>query len=278
MIPPIPRETARAAKAIFGRNNFYILAGENLESILGDMKLECGSDAWTGEVVLPSVTFFQFLEGLTDAQAIDAVRTRIDWKFALHLPVFPPTLRESALCEFREKILMDPSCQREYQTLIDRLITFNPPLNNRSQDFMNQELVSTVCSVNRLGLIHEAICQTLEVLACRFPVWLRKIARPHWYGRYSQTAPGFDSAASLRQQELSIQEIDTDIHYLLEEVRRSGSPEVKELQEIKALEHIWRRQFDKSDQVLNDKCKFLKLNECDYCIQKERRTPGGKYH
>ena len=101
-IPPIPRETARSAKAIFGRGNFYIQVGEHLAAILEDIQSEYLLEAGA---ILPQTTFFQFLENLTDAQAIEAVRTRSDWKFALHLPVYPPVFQESALCEFRQRIL-----------------------------------------------------------------------------------------------------------------------------------------------------------------------------
>jgi len=134
-----------------------------------------------------------------------------------------------------------------------------------------------VCSVNRLGLIHGAMCQALEILAIRFPEWLRKTTLPHWYGRYNNTAPGFDSTASLHQQELSIREIGADTHYLLEEVRHSGSEDVKELKEVKMLDSILKRQFEKSNQVLNDKGNLLKLKSCDFCIYKDRRSMDGKY-
>jgi transposase len=273
-IPPIPRETARNARATFGRSNFYIQVGEHLKAIVDDISAECLLE--TG-AILPHVTFFQYLESLTDTQAMDAVRTRLDWKFALHLPVYPPVFHESALCGFRQKILSDPVCRREFQKLIDRLITFNPPLNHRFQDFENLELISTVCSVNRLGLIHGAISQAIGGLACTSPVWLRKIMLPHWYGRYNQTAPGFDSTASLSHQELSIQEIGADIHYLLEEIRCSGSDEIKELPEIKRLGHLWERQMEKPSRALNEKSNFLNLNDCDFCLYKERMNMDGKY-
>ena len=68
-IPLIPWETARSAKAIFGSRNFYIQVGEQLESILKDIQAEHILEAGT---IFPPITFFQFLEGLTDAQAINA--------------------------------------------------------------------------------------------------------------------------------------------------------------------------------------------------------------
>jgi hypothetical protein len=330
-IPPVPIETARSARATFGLNNFYIQVGEHLESILEDIHAESLSEVG---IILPQITFFQFLEGLTDAQVVDAFRTRIDWRFALHLPIYSPKLRESELCEFRHRILIDPVCQCEFQKLVDRLLLFNPPINKGFRDLKNLELVSIVCSINRLGVIHAAISQTLEILACRFPGWLQKAALPHWHGRYNYKVPEFNSTVPLCQQKLSmreylltsfvkikriwltsvlftvprriwwmyirkfqvalrrfchvsefnnhpansyIQEMGMDIHYLLEEVRCSSLHEVQELREIEMLDQIWAQQFEKPSHLMNNPCKLLKTNNCDFCIHKEKRNPDEKY-
>jgi transposase len=42
-----------------------------------------------------------FVEGLSDRQAAEAVRTRIDWKYALRLELEELGFDFSALCEFR---------------------------------------------------------------------------------------------------------------------------------------------------------------------------------
>lgn len=267
-IPPMPDETIDLARAILGSRNFYVQVGEHLGMILDNIQADCLLQAGG---ILPLITFFQFLESLTDIQAINAFSVRLDWKFALHLVVFSPALEASTLCEFREKILLDPDAQREFQNLIDRLLIFNPPLNYRFQDIDNLQLVATVCTVNRLNLIHEMICQALERLVSEFPLWLQEIALPQWYGRYSYMAPGFDSNVSPYQLEFAIQEIDKDIHYLLEEVRRSGFDEIKGLPEIERLDHVWMQSFDGCDLASNGKWKFLKLNGCDFCVLKEGR-------
>ena len=242
-IPPIPRETERSARAIFGRRNFYILAGENLESILEEIQPEWLLEAG---IVLPQITFFQFLEGLTDAQAIEAVRTRLDWKFALHLPVYPPTFHESELCEFRQRAFRDQRFQREFQSLIDYLVTFNPPLNDRFQSFLILEMLSYVCSINRLNWIQVTMSQMLEVLAVRFPDWLRKVSLPHWYGRYNHVPANLEAGSWPGQPEFSMEEIAADIDHLLDEIHRSSPLGISELQEVRALERIWKQQIKKT--------------------------------
>jgi transposase len=264
-IPPIPKETERSARAIFGRRNFYILTGEYLESILEDIQpvflLEAG-------IILPQITFFQFLEGLTDAQAVEAVRTRLDWKFALHLPVYPPTIRERTLCEFRQRALNDLQYQREFQLLIDRFVTFNPPHNDRLQSFISLELLSHICWINRLDWIRAAMGRMLEVLAIGFPEWLRKNALPHWYGRYNPITTGFEANDSPDQQEFSMEETASDIDYLLNKIHQSAPPEISELKEVRSLEGVWKQQIKT---LLTDKHEILKSTDCDSCVYRTER-------
>jgi len=54
---------------------------------------------------LALVLVLQYVEGLTDRQAAEAVRGRIDWKYALGLDLADPGFDASVLSEFRERLL-----------------------------------------------------------------------------------------------------------------------------------------------------------------------------
>ncbi|MBI1293667.1 hypothetical protein GC175_01760 [bacterium] len=51
------------------------------------------------------VPVFQFVEGLTDRQAADAVRGRIDWEYGLGLNLSDPGFDYSILSEFRARLI-----------------------------------------------------------------------------------------------------------------------------------------------------------------------------
>jgi transposase len=269
-IPSVPRETARAANAIFGRSNFHILVGEHLEAILDDIQLE-GSSGKGGlskieAAKLALITFFQFVEGLTDMQAADAIRTRTDWKFALHLSLIPAIFHESALCEFRQRILMDFGSQLEFQRLMDRLVRLIPSIRNNAQDLKSLNVLAFVCSLNRLNRAQQGMHQALEVLAFQFPEWLRKATLPHWYGRYNRATPRLEVAMLLGQQRFLMEEIGADIQHLLNEVHQSGSRELNELHEIKVLDRIWTQQFQTP--YLNHWPETLTVDHCKVCPYK----------
>ena len=52
---------------------------------------------------LALVSVMQFAEHLSDRQAAEAVRARIDWKYALSLPLNESGFHYSALSEFRDR-------------------------------------------------------------------------------------------------------------------------------------------------------------------------------
>lgn len=51
------------------------------------------------------MSLLQFAEGLSDRQAADAVRSRIDWKYLLGLPLADPGFDSTVLSEFRSRLV-----------------------------------------------------------------------------------------------------------------------------------------------------------------------------
>ena len=57
-------------------------------------------------IILAFVSVFQFMENLADRQAVEALRMRLDWKYALHVPLDwlrRAGLNFSVLREFRDR-------------------------------------------------------------------------------------------------------------------------------------------------------------------------------
>src|SRR5690349_22504475 len=108
-IPPIPEETARIAQAAFPKGNLVMRMRDEVGVLYRDEQF--GSlFAVRGQPVAPPwrlalVTILQFVEGLSDQQAADAVRSRIDWKYGLSLELTDAGFDSSVLCEFRARLV-----------------------------------------------------------------------------------------------------------------------------------------------------------------------------
>ena len=108
-LPPVPDDTARVARAAFRRGNPYVLLRDRLGAVFADADFAdlypaLGQPAYA-PWRLALVTLMQFREGLSDRQAAEAVRGRIDWKYLLALELADAGFDHSLLCEFRGRLL-----------------------------------------------------------------------------------------------------------------------------------------------------------------------------
>ena len=102
-IGEIPTETARVARAAFPKGTVITKLRDEFNALYDDEDFKTffpkrGQPAlspWR----LALVTIFEFLENLSDRQAADAVRARIDWKYALGLELIDPGFHFSVLTD-----------------------------------------------------------------------------------------------------------------------------------------------------------------------------------
>lgn len=90
----IPEDTRRVAQAAFPKGSLAMRIRDELGAVYLDDQF---SDLFPGRgqpaespALLALVVVLQFAEGLTDRQAAEAVRGRIDWKYALGLELTDP--------------------------------------------------------------------------------------------------------------------------------------------------------------------------------------------
>src|SRR5947208_14522096 len=90
----VPEQTARVVKAAFRKGHPYLLMRDEFGTFFEDEQFarffsHRGQPA-EAPARLALVTVLQFAEGLSDRQAADAVRSRLDWKYLLGLELEDP--------------------------------------------------------------------------------------------------------------------------------------------------------------------------------------------
>ena len=105
----IPETTRQVARAAFPKGNLYLRLRDELGTLYTDEDFAALYPS-QGRPTLPAwplalVTVLQFLENLSDRQAAEAVRARIDWKYALGLDLTDAGFDFSALSEFRTRMV-----------------------------------------------------------------------------------------------------------------------------------------------------------------------------
>jgi transposase len=122
-VGPVPEETAGVSPAAFPRGSAWM----RLRDVLGPIYEDATFAALFSQRGRPAeapwrlalVSVMQFAERLSDRKAADAVRGRIDWKYALGLTLDDPGFDATVLCEFRARLRAGSAEQQ----LLDALLT-----------------------------------------------------------------------------------------------------------------------------------------------------------
>jgi Transposase domain (DUF772) len=248
--PPIPIETARAAEAIFGTGNVYMVIGDQLDRLLADVSfglLDATGDRPASSLLIPAlVTIFQFAEHLADRRAADALCSRLDWKYALHLSPDYPGVHPLVLCEFRKSLFKNLAARQVFQLILNRLSESGLVRFGYVEWPNAHQVLLAVCRLSRLERLIEAMRLALEALADRQSEWLRGVALPHWYKRYDQVLSTGLLPCLKEEQEAMVIGIGTDAVYLLEKAAQVNG-NLAMLTEVQALWREWHQQFNQSD-------------------------------
>src|SRR3712207_1289305 len=127
---------------------------------------------------LALVTVFQFLEHLSDRQAADAVRARIDWKYALGLELTDPGFHFSVLGEFRARLVAGGAEPLLLDTMLEHFKARGLVKARGKQRTDSTHVLAAVHDLHLLELVAETLRAALDDLAAVVPDWLRTIARP----------------------------------------------------------------------------------------------------
>lgn len=204
----VPNETARVAHAAFPKGNLYVRMYDTLGTIYEDRDFVAlfptlGQPA-ASPMRLALVSILQFAEGLSDRQAADAVRSRIDWKYLLCLELTDPGFDFSLLSEFRARLLVNGA----EHMLLDLLLRHFQDLGllkaRGRQRTDSTHVLAAVRVLNRLERVGETLRHALNHLATVAPDWLRTVVPPDWFDRYGRRIDNYQlPKADAARQELA---------------------------------------------------------------------------
>jgi transposase len=171
--PPVPDDTARIAQAAFRRGNLYVLLRDRLGIVFADADFadlypKLGQPAYA-PWRLALVTLMQFREGLSDRQAAEAVRSRIDWKYLLALDLADAGFDFSVLCEFRARLLQHGATERLLARLLDAAREGGLLKARGWQRTDSTHVLAAVRDLNRLELLAETLRAALNAIAVAAP-------------------------------------------------------------------------------------------------------------
>lgn len=245
---PIPAGTVHVARFAFPNGNVYMTLRDKLGVIYQDEDFihlfpsrgQSAYPPWR----LALITVMQFMENLTDRQAANAVRARIDWKYCLGLELTDAGFDFSVLSEFRTRLVQ----AGEEGLLFDKLIEYF-----KAEGFVkargrqrtdSTHVLAAVRAVNRLELVGETLRAALNEVATVAPRWLRGVAPDAWFDRYSQRIDDFRLPDSQTKRAALADTIGVDGFVLLDALNAEETPSyLGELHQVETLRLVWTQHY-----------------------------------
>src|SRR5260370_30627151 len=187
-LEPIPEERRRLVERLCPKGTLVTQLRDALGPMYGDDQCahlfpkrgRAAEAPWR----LALVTVLQAIEGLTDRQAAEAVRTRIDWLYALALPLDDPGFDYTILTDFRQRLL----AAQAQDLILDPILQLCRQRGwlkaGGKQRTDATAVLARVRALSSLESVGEGMRATLNALAEQDPDWLSAHLNPQWLARY----------------------------------------------------------------------------------------------
>lgn len=247
-IGPVPEETARIARAAYPKGNIYMQLRDTLGTIYEDEQFadlfpQRGQPAET-PWRLALVCVLQFREGLSDRQAADAVRGRLDWKYLLGLELSDPGFDHTVLVEFRQRLLNGKHDLLLFDLLLTRLREagyLNVCGRQRSD---STHVLAKIRSLNRVEGVGETFRAALNSLAVAAPAWLEGQMQEDWVDRYAHRVEDYRLPTGKQAREDYAVVIGKDGASLLSAIYAAEAPAwLAEIPAVETVRQVWVQNF-----------------------------------
>lgn len=247
-ICPIPQKTARIAKTAFPKGILLKMSDEL--GVLYEDKMF--ADLFSKERQpalaprrLTLITMMQLTKGLSDRQAADVVRARLDWKYALGLELEDSDFDFSVFCEFRSRLIVGDAEHRFFDTMLDLLEQQGLLKAGGRQRTDATLVVATIRAMNRVVCAGKTLRATLNSLAEVAPEWVRSFAPDEWYERYAHRMEEYWHPKGGGKRTASVETMGADGYALLATIFSTLYLNwLQYLSAVETLQRVWIQQFE----------------------------------
>ena len=254
-LEPIPEETRRLVERMCPKGTMVTQLRDGLGPIYSDESFahlfpkrgRAAEAPWR----LALVTVLQAIEGLSDRQAAEAVRTRIDWRYALALSLDETGFDHSILTDFRQRLLAAGA----QDLILDPILQLSRERGwlkaGGKQRTDATAVLARVRALSSLESVGESMRATLNALAEQQPAWVQAHLNPAWVERYVHRfeLARFPKAETQRQR--LREQVGQDVAELLSSLDQPQTPQsVREVAEVALLRHIFAQHYEQQGQQI----------------------------
>jgi len=244
----IPDTTAQAAQRAFPKGNLYMTMRDVIGPIFTnpdfvDLYHARGRPA-EAPARLALVLVMMEIEQVSDVQAAEAVRARIDWNYALALDLDDPGFDASILTDFRARLLVHGAEERLLTLLLDTLVEAGLLKARTRQRSDSTHVLANIRTLTRLTLVAETMRHALNDLATAAPAWLRTQIAPAWGDRYAVRVEEYRLPKQAEARQALVQAIGQDGFQLLTALHSPTTlPDLQLRPAVATLRAVWLQQY-----------------------------------
>jgi transposase len=245
----IPPEIAEWGREFLADDNPYRLIGDQLHDLISDddfvdLYSSIGGAALS-PTILALVTVFQMMEKLPDRAAALAVMVRLDWKYALHLPLAWKGFHFTNLSHFRLRLIEHEAEYLVFDRLVSKLVDMGFVRRRGPQRTDSTKILGQVAKLSRLEMVWETMRVTVRTLVEADTVWSQGTL-PEAFRQEYQVA---QHSYQLSQAEVTaaLRRVGADGFWLLQRVDQ-GPSALQALSEVGTMRAVWDQQFELDEQ------------------------------
>jgi transposase len=248
-LPPVPEATVAAVQAAFPKGNLYVALRAEFgalydDQLFADLYPPLGRPVDVAPWRLALVVVMQYIEGLTDRQAADAVRRCMDWKYALSLELTDPGFDFTLLHDFRQRLLTHEAAQRLLDTFLTTCKARGWLKARGTQRTDSTHVLAAIRTLHRLECVLEAMHYALNQLSAAEPAWVQQHVPLEWYPRYGLRSDQARLPREASKREALARQVGADGYQLMEWVfANDSSAGLRDLPALEALQRIWLQQY-----------------------------------
>ena len=248
LIPIVPEITAKVAKAAFPKGNKYMRLRDELGVFYQDEEFASLYPNKGQSAIAPwrlvMILIMQFSENLSDRQTADAVRGRIDWKYALSLELEDEGFDFSVLSEFRDRLIEGSSDRQILTKMLSKFGELGLLKSRGKARTDSTHILAIVQELTKLEHLKETLKSALNALAEAAPSWLDRTIDTDWYECYGQKSEYSNKTRTAEEKEAKAVQIGVDGFYLLEAIYHETTPDViRQLHGVEVLRQVWLQQY-----------------------------------
>jgi len=203
-------------------------------------------------VLLLGVSILQYLEGVSDREAVELLCYHAGWAFALNLTLGQETFHPTVLVNFRQRLIEHQQSGLAFSTVLDGLVADGLVDPRGKQRLDSTQMMGLLSRMSRLECVRETLRLALQELEASSAHFGRPTFCNELWERYVQSKLDYRSQAS--QLKLKMDQAGADVLRLLEWVGQLSDPAVGEGKQVQLLERVFGENFEfNPDKILQQR-------------------------